>query len=53
MRIIAITIVVLFILFMFIVAVTFGVAMAIVLGYETLWNKGGKNDTKSDESAED
>lgn len=52
MRIIAITIVVLFILFMFIVAVTFGVAMGIVLGYETLWKKGGKNDTESDKPKE-
>ncbi len=35
------------------IAITFGVAMGIVLGYETLKRKGGKNDTKSNESAED
>ena len=52
MRAIAIGIVILFILFLFMIAVTFGVAMGIIIGYETLKRKGGKNDTKSDESAE-
>ena len=51
MRVLAGATVLLFILVLFVVAISFGVAMGIVLGYETLRKKGGKNDTESDKSA--
>lgn len=52
MRILALMIVTGILLVLLFMAITFGVAMGIILGYESLKRKGGKNDTESNESAE-
>ena len=52
MRILAFMIITGVILLFLTIAISFGVAMGIILGYETLKRKGGENDTKSNESAE-
>lgn len=50
MRSIAVAVVFLFTVFIIAVAIMFAVALGIIIAYEYL-KKGGKNDTKSNESA--
>lgn len=52
MRILALMIITgVFLLFLFL-AISFGVAMGIILGYETLRKKGGKNVSESSRTTE-